>query len=97
VFGIDAYVVEVEVDIGSRPSHLCNRRLPEGQSRHPKIGSRQLSRIVAMTFLPRRITVNLAPADIKKEGRPSSSMAIGILAATEVVQKKQIGPLFYFG
>jgi magnesium chelatase family protein len=49
-------------------------------------------------FPARRITVNLAPADIKKEGAAFDlPMAIGILAATEVVQKSKLARYFILG
>ena len=43
-------------------------------------------------------TVNLAPADIKKEGAAFDlPMAIGILAATEIVRKERLNDYFILG
>ena len=85
VFGIDAYVVEVEVDIAQGLPAFATVGLPEGAVKESKDRVKAAIKNCGYDFPSRRITVNLAPADIKKEGAAFDlPMAIGILAATEV-------------
>jgi len=91
VFGIDAYRVEVEVDIAQGLPTFATVGLPEGAVKESKDRVKAAIKNCGYDFPPRRITVNLAPADIKKEGAAFDlPIAIGILAATEVVQKTKL-------
>jgi len=98
VFGIDAYVVEVEVDIAQGLPAFATVGLPEGAVKESKDRVKAAVKNCGYDFPSRRITVNLAPADIKKEGAAFDlPMAIGILAATEVVQKGKLNDYFILG
>jgi magnesium chelatase family protein len=98
VFGIDAYVVEVEVDIAQGLPTFATVGLPEGAVKESKDRVKAAVKNCGYDFPARRITVNLAPADIKKEGTAFDlPMAIGILAATEVVQKSKLPHYFILG
>jgi magnesium chelatase family protein len=98
VFGIDAYVVEVEVDIAQGLPTFATVGLPEGAVKESKDRVKAAVKNCGYDFPSRRITVNLAPADIKKEGAAFDlPMAIGILAATEVVQKEKLSQYFILG
>src|SRR5512135_769353 len=98
VFGIDAYVVEVEVDIAQGLPAFATVGLPEGAVKESKDRVKAAVKNCGYDFPSRRITVNLAPADIKKEGAAFDlPMAIGILAATDVVQKNKLGRYFILG
>jgi magnesium chelatase family protein len=98
VFGIDAYVVEVEVDIALGLPAFATVGLPEGAVKESKDRVKAAVKNCGYEFPSRRITVNLAPADIKKEGAAFDlPMAIGILAATEIVQKGKLDRYFILG
>jgi magnesium chelatase family protein len=98
VFGIDAYRVEVEVDIASGLPAFATVGLPEGAVKESKDRVKAAIKNCGYDFPSRRITVNLAPADIKKEGAAFDlPMAIGILAATEVVPKGKLDQYFILG
>ncbi len=98
VFGIDAYVVEVEVDIAQGLPAFATVGLPEGAVKESKDRVKAAVKNCGYEFPSRRITVNLAPADIKKEGAAFDlPMAIGILAATDVVQKEKLKHYFILG
>ncbi len=98
VFGIDAYVVEVEVDIASGLPAFATVGLPEGAVKESKDRVKAAIKNCGYDFPSRRITVNLAPADVKKEGAAFDlPMAVGILAATEVVQKGRLPHYFILG
>jgi magnesium chelatase family protein len=86
VLGVDAYLVEVEVDIASGLPSFATVGLPEISVRESR--ERVKSAIVnsGYRFPDDRITVNLAPADIKKEGTGFDlPIALGILAADGIL------------
>ncbi len=83
LLGIDAYLVDVEVDLSNGLPGLTTVGLPQGAVREGR--ERVTAALVNSGFeLPlKRITVNLAPADIKKDGSGFDlAVAIGILAAS---------------
>jgi len=91
VFGVDAYVVEVEVDITMGLPAFSTVGLPDGAVRESKDRVKSAIKNCGYRFPPHRITVNLAPADIKKEGAGFDlPMAIGILAATGLVNRHKL-------
>jgi len=83
VSGLDAYPVTIEVDISYGLPTIIIVGLPDNAVKESKERVRAAIKNCGYPFEARRITVNLAPADIKKEG-PSFDLAIalGILAAT---------------
>jgi magnesium chelatase family protein len=88
IVGIDAYVVEVEVDISQGLPSFATVGLPEGAVRESKERVKASIKNSGYHFPSDRITVNLAPADTKKEGSGFDlPMAIGILAATGLIAK----------
>ncbi len=88
VVGIDAYIVEVEVDISQGLPAFATVGLPEGAVRESKERVKASIKNSGYHFPSDRITVNLAPADVKKEGSAFDlPMALGILIATGLVSK----------
>ncbi|MEO0108657.1 MAG: magnesium chelatase domain-containing protein, partial [candidate division WOR-3 bacterium] len=82
VLGIDAYQVQVEVDLAMGASSFTTVGLPEGAVKESKDRVQAAIKNSGFSFPLRRITVNLAPADVKKEGAGFDlPIAIGILAA----------------
>ena len=83
VVGLDAEEIEVEVDIASGLERLTVVGLPSAAVRES--GERVRSAIAncGFVFPQQRLTVNLAPADLRKEG-PAYDLpiALGIMAAT---------------
>ncbi len=91
LLGIDAYIVDVEVDVSSGLPSFDLVGLPDTSVRESKERVRAAIRNTGYEFPIRRITINLAPADTKKEGSSLDlPIAIGILAATEQVQQERI-------
>jgi magnesium chelatase family protein len=89
LFGIDALRVEVEIDLASGLPQLATVGLPEGAVKESKDRIRAAVKNCGYTFPAKRITINLAPADIKKEGSAYDlPMAVGILAAEGLIDKK---------
>ena len=91
LYGIDALRVEVEVDIASGLPQLATVGLAEGAVRESKDRIRAAVKNAGYSFPPKRITINLAPADLRKEGSAYDlPMAVGILAAEGLVQKERL-------
>lgn len=87
--GIDAYPVEVEVDISFGLPVFNIVGLPETSVRESKERIKAAIKNSGYSFPDDRITVNLAPADIKKEGTGFDlPMALGILSASGIVPKE---------
>lgn len=86
VIGIDAYLVEVEVDINQGLPTFATVGLPEASVKESKERVKSAICNSGYTFPADRITVNLAPANIKKEGTGFDlPMALGILSATGII------------
>ncbi|MEW5746275.1 MAG: YifB family Mg chelatase-like AAA ATPase [Nitrospirota bacterium] len=87
VIGIDAHPVEVEVDITSRGlPHFSMVGLPDAAVKESKDRIKAALKNIGFNFPLKQITVNLAPADLKKEGSSFDlPIAIGIVAAEEII------------
>jgi magnesium chelatase family protein len=83
VVGLDGAIVEVEVDIASGLPAFYIVGLPDTAVQEAKERVRSAVRNSGLQFPQRRITVNLAPADLRKEG-PAYDLpiAVGILIAS---------------
>jgi magnesium chelatase family protein len=82
VFGVDGYIVTVETDITHGLSQFNIVGLPDAAVKESQHRVQAAIKNSGFTFPSRKITVNLAPADVKKEGPGFDlPMAVGILAA----------------
>ena len=98
VIGIDANPVEVEVDISKGLPSFFTVGLPEVAVRESKDRVKSAIKNSGYSFPADRITVNLAPADIKKEGTAFDlPIALGILAATGVINNSACNGLIFLG
>ena len=86
VVGLDAVPVDVEVDVSPGIPTFAVVGLPDTAVREARERVRAAIRNAGYEMPPRRITVNLAPADTRKAG-PAFDLpiALGILAATQQV------------
>ncbi|MDZ7378948.1 MAG: ATP-binding protein, partial [candidate division KSB1 bacterium] len=86
VLGIDAYIVKVEAHLESGLPSFATVGLPDGAVRESKERVSAAIKNSGFRLAPKRVTVNLAPADVKKEGSAFDlPMAVAILAATNQV------------
>lgn len=69
LFGMDAFAVEVEADISQGLPKFDVVGLPDAAVSESRDRVRAAIKNSGMSFPVSRITVNLAPADIRKEGR----------------------------
>ncbi len=86
VLGIDAYLVDVEVDITNGLPSVATVGLPHGAVKEGRERVNAALLNAGFVFPLKRITVNLAPADVRKDGSGFDlPIALGILAASEQV------------
>src|SRR4030081_638568 len=101
VYGIDANIIEVEVDIsGVKMSEdpLPPVGRPDAAVRESRDRVRAALKNCGYDIPPSQITINLAPADIRKEGSGFDlPMALGILGAYGGLNKKEIPDALFVG
>ena len=91
VIGIDAYIVEVEVDIASGLPAFTTVGLPETAVKESRERVKAAIQNSGYRFPDDRITVNLAPAHIKKDGTGFDlPIAVGLLAATHALDHQDL-------
>lgn len=90
VVGIDGWLIQVEVDVARGLPVFSTVGLPDGAVRESKDRVKAAIKNCGYEFPSKRITVNLAPADIRKEGTCFDlPIALGILEATQTLQKEK--------
>ena len=83
VFGVEAYPVQIEVDVSFGLPSFTMVGLPDTTVRESRDRVRLAIRNSGFEFPPHRITVNLAPADVRKAGSSFDlPIALGVLATT---------------
>jgi magnesium chelatase family protein len=98
VFGVDACPVHVEVDVSFGFPSFTMVGLPDASVRESRDRVRSAIRNSGYEFPQHRITVNLAPADVRKAGASFDlPIALGILAASGVVERREIADLVLLG
>lgn len=98
VLGIDAYPVEVEVDIANGLPKFNIVGLPDTACRESADRVRAAIKNSELPFPTKKITVNLAPADLKKEGSAFDlAIAIGILVANETISAESVADKIFCG
>ncbi len=98
LLGIDAYIVDVEAHLENQLPSFATVGLPEGAVKESKERVNAAIKNCGFRFPQKRITINLAPADIKKEGSAFDlPMAIGILAAMDQVAPDHLSDFVILG
>lgn len=89
VYGIDGIKIEVEVDLSYGLPAFNIVGLPETAVKESKERVRSAIKNAGFEFPGDRITINLAPADVKKEGSSFDlPIAIGILASMNIIKEE---------
>ena len=103
VFGIDAYAVDVEIDLTPRAGDsmmpvFTMVGLPDAAVRESRERIRAAINNCGFFFPIHRVTVNLAPADIKKEGSSFDlPIAVGILGANGDLKREELNDTLIVG
>jgi magnesium chelatase family protein len=98
VYGVDAFPVHVEVDVSYGLPAFTMVGLPDASVRESRDRVRSAIRNSGLEFPPHRITVNLAPADIRKAGSAFDlPIALGVLAASGSLERRHVGEWLVVG
>ena len=98
VYGIDACTVSVEVDVSFGLPGFAMVGLPDASVRESRDRVRSAIRNSGFEFPEHRVTVNLAPADIRKAGSAFDlPIALGVLAANGVVARRDVDDVLLLG
>jgi magnesium chelatase family protein len=98
VFGIEACPVHVEVDVSFGLPSFTMVGLPDASVRESRDRVRSAIRNSGFEFPPHRITVNLAPSDVRKEGASFDlPIAVAVLAAVGQVKRRNVDDVLLLG
>ncbi|MGP8051440.1 MAG: YifB family Mg chelatase-like AAA ATPase [Desulfobaccales bacterium] len=96
--GVDAYLVEVEVDLAPGLPAFITVGLPEAAVKESKDRVRAAVKNSGYKYPGNRITINLAPADVRKDGTGFDlPAAVGILAAQGLLDPESLERYLLFG
>ena len=91
VIGVDAHLIEVEVDITSKGlPHFSLVGLPDAAVKESKDRIKAALKNIGFNFPLKQITVNLAPADLKKElsvSSPTLSYHLALMTVDGILEK----------
>ena len=97
-YGIDAYLVEVETNVEQQIPGFTIVGLPDNAVKESRERVTAAIKNSNLKFPLKKITVNLAPADIKKEGSAFDlPIAVGLLSATELITKNDLDNTLFLG
>src|SRR5436190_1928397 len=98
LIGMDAARVQVEVNLSKGMPSFSIVGLPDASVREAKDRVVAAIRNTGFEFPSRRVTVNLAPADLRKEGACFDlAIAVGILMASEAITPKRFPRCLWLG
>ena len=98
LFGIEASLVEVEVDVSFGLPTFNMVGLPDSSVRESRDRVRSAIRNSGFEFTAHRVTINLAPANVCKRGTSYDlPMAVGVLAASGLLPQREYADLLLLG
>ena len=96
--GIDAYIVEVETNVEKQIPAFTIVGLPDNAVKESRERVASAIKNSGYDFPLKKITINMAPADIKKEGSSFDlPIAVGLLTATEIIRNKILEESIFLG
>lgn len=98
IVGVDAHLVDVEVDISAGLPQFSIVGLPDATVRESRDRVRAALKNSGFHFPVKKVTVNLAPANIKKEGAGLDlAIALGILVAEDMIPPEAVKEHVFVG
>ncbi len=98
MYGIDAFIVEVETHLENQIPGFVTVGLPDSAVRESRERVMAAVKNSGMPFPQKKITVNLAPADVRKEGSAFDlAIAIGVLTAFDTIPPESLDHTVFLG
>lgn len=98
IIGMESYPVSVEVDVSAGLPQFSTVGLPDASVKESRDRIKAAIKNSGYRFPRSHVTVNLAPADIKKEGTGFDlPIAVGILAAEKLIEEETLQDCFFIG
>ncbi len=97
-YGINAYLIEIETNIENTVPNFFMVGLPDNAVKESRERVATAIKNSAYTYPNKRVTINLAPADVKKEGSSYDlPIAIGMLASSGQVSEERLKDFIILG
>lgn len=97
-YGINAYLIEIETNIENTVPNFFMVGLPDNAVKESRERVATAIKNSAFTYPNKRVTINLAPADIKKEGSSYDlPIAVGMLASSGQVSEDRLKDFVILG
>lgn len=98
VYGVDASTITIEVDVSSKGAKYFIVGLPDNAVKEALYRMDTAIKQIGCRMPRTRIVINLAPADVRKEGSSYDlPMAVGILAASGQIAPEKVGKYLLMG
>jgi magnesium chelatase family protein len=98
VYGVDAFTITVEVNVGSGVPKYHLVGLPDNAVKESELRIETAIKNNGLSMPRQKTVVNMAPADIKKEGSSYDlTIAVGLLAATGQIPADQLEKFIIMG
>ena len=97
-YGINAYLIEIETNIENTVPNFFMVGLPDNAVKESRERVATAIKNSGLTYPNKRITINLAPADVKKEGSAHDlPIAVGMLASSGQVREDMLSEFIILG
>ena len=97
-YGINAYLIEIETNIENTVPNFFMVGLPDNAVKESRERVATAIRNSGLTYPNKRVTINLAPADVKKEGSSHDlAIAVGMLASSGQVREEMLKDFVILG
>jgi len=98
VLGINAFIVDIETHLDNALPNFIIVGLPDSAVKESKERVTAAIKNSGLPFPPKKITINLAPADIRKEGSSFDlPIALGILTSLGIVSSESTRDILFLG
>jgi len=98
VLGINAFIIDIETHLDNALPNFIIVGLPDSAVKESKERVTAAIKNSGIPFPPKKITINLAPADIRKEGSSFDlPIALGILASLGIVPVESTEGMLFLG
>lgn len=98
VCGIDAFIVDVETNLENHLPNFVTVGLPDSAVRESRERVMAAVKNSEFPFPQKKVTINLAPADVRKEGSAFDlPIALGILVACDIIGEESTRQILFIG